>query len=555
MRANKNLESKLILWVVGAALAVSALFLIPASTNYWNFFENEIRHELDHAMKETIHSLDLRLSRIEYATQTAASLIGEQIIKGNNIDSMMIVAVENIACIDAASIIFEENYSSQTKLKSNGERYISFAYRNNYNTRKIDVQESIFENSDNRYWAESYYHGTKYWGEPFSLKINNKEHEAVYYSIPLSRDNGDRYAVFCSIVWLEWMENIVRQHKARKDIDVSIYATDGKCIVAPDDYILKLNPEDLIVEKRTMGRLGWTIVFSADRNTIITKVKQEIVYYVVTVLLIILAVLVAIILSIKYVVRPFIREQRETAEVKAAMQRELDLAAKAQQELIPHKFPPFPERKDINIYAYLHPARDVGGDLYDYFISNDYLYFCIGDVSGKGVPASLFMTATHYLFRTVADESSSPAEAVSQMNKSLCTDNDQCMFVTFFFGKLNLKTGELEYCNAGHNSPIMNQTYLPEAKGMPLGVFDEAEYVTERIHMAQDDILYLYTDGVTEAKNTEGQNMGDAKVLEVAKGCKNHDGEQYLNVMLSHIRQHTEGEPQSDDITMLYIKR
>lgn len=96
MRANKNLESKLILWVVGAACVVSALVLIPASTNYWNFFENEIRDELDHAMKETIHSLDLRLSRIEYATQTAASLIGEQIIKGYNIDSMMIVAVKTL---------------------------------------------------------------------------------------------------------------------------------------------------------------------------------------------------------------------------------------------------------------------------------------------------------------------------------------------------------------------------------------------------------------------------------------------------------------------------
>lgn len=552
---NKNLESKLILWVVSAVLIVSVIILIPSSATYWNRFENEQRNELEHAIKETTHALDLRLSRIEYATQTAAALIGNQILKNQDIDSLMIIAIKNIACIDAASIIFDENFVNDAKLQTDGKRYISFAYRNNFNTRKIDVQENIFENTGNRYWAESYLHGTKYWGAPFSLQINNKEHDAIYYSVPLSSANGKRFAVFCSIVWLEWMNDIVLKNKARKDIDVSIYADNGKCIVAPDDYILKLKPKELIVEKRNINRLGWTIVFSADRNIVITKVERAILHYVINVLILILTMVIAIILSIRYVARPFVKEQRKTAEIKAAMQHELNLAAKAQQELIPHKFPPFPDRKEISIFACLHPARDVGGDLYDYFISNDYLYFCIGDVSGKGVPASLFMTATHYLFRTVANEYVTTSEAVSQMNKALCIDNEQCMFVTFFFGKLNLKNGDLEYCNAGHNSPILNQSYLPFAKGMPLGVLEDAEYETEHIKMNEDDVLFLYTDGITEAKNCENRNLGEEEVLRIAQVNMAADGKQYLDAMLSQIHQHAGNEPQSDDITMLYIKR
>lgn len=199
----------------------------------------------------------------------------------------------------------------------------------------------------------------------------------------------------------------------------------------------------------------------------------------------------------------------------------------------------------------------MGGDLYDYFIQDDVLYFCIGDVSGKGTPASLFMAATHYLFRSVA-AAMSVKEAVQQMNLSLCTDNEQCNFITFFFGRLNLTTGMLEYCNAGHNAPILvngdGARFFAESENMPLGAWEEAEYMSHSMQLSKGDVVVLYTDGVTEAMDAEGNELGNDDTLHYVEVCEMKEPEAIVGNLLQCVRQHAGNAPQSDDITMLSIK-
>lgn len=151
----------------------------------------------------------------------------------------------------------------------------------------------------------------------------------------------------------------------------------------------------------------------------------------------------------------YVSELRTTTASKERIESELSIAREIQMGMIPKIFPPYPEREDVDLHAILHPAKEVGGDLYDFFIDNDRLYFVIGDVSGKGVPASLFMAIARSLFRTLAQQATSPAEIMSKMNRSISENNEANMFVTLIIGILDLKTGSLRFCNAGHNPPII----------------------------------------------------------------------------------------------------
>lgn len=328
-------------------------------------------------------------------------------------------------------------------------------------------------------------------------------------------------------------------------------------VVAPDDYILELKPEDMIVKECSIDHLDWKIILSADRKIIDSEVGKAMATLALLILLLFSVISVAIRLTVTYVARPFIRKQQQTEKEKAVMDNELKLAASAQNEIVPHVFPPFPDRKEIEISACLHPARNVGGDLYDYFLCDNKLYFCIGDVSGKGLQASLFMASTHYLFRSVATGMTA-AEAVRQMNISLCTDNDTCKFVTFWFGCLDLGTGGLEYVNAGHAAPVLvrdgKAEFFLASDNLPLGVMEEMDYVQKSTMLQPEDILLLYTDGVTESMDLHMNEFGEARFLESVGTVDGTGPQDFIEGVLRDVRKHAEGAQQSDDITMLCIK-
>jgi len=216
--------------------------------------------------------------------------------------------------------------------------------------------------------------------------------------------------------------------------------------------------------------------------------------------------------------KKYIKNLEITTAAKEKIESELKIAHDIQQGMIHIIFPPFPERKDVDLYAILEPARQVGGDLYDFFFLDDEtLCFAIGDVSDKGVPASLLMAITLTLLRSKANKTMEVNEIVKSINNSISKENENMMFVTFFLGLLNLKTGELSYCNAGHNYPYLisqNQKVeeLEQTHGPPLGIKENHQYKYETIKLKKSDSLVLFTDGVTEATSKNGDFYGDERL-------------------------------------------
>ena len=250
----------------------------------------------------------------------------------------------------------------------------------------------------------------------------------------------------------------------------------------------------------------------------------------------------------------FIEELKNTTAMKATIESELKVASDIQMGLIPRQFPPFPDRQDIDLYASMTPAKEVGGDLYDYFLQDERLYFCIGDVSGKGIPASMFMAITRNLFRIIAQQNRAPWEVATQINSFLTRDNEQSMFVTMFIGMIDLRKGLMEFCNCGHNAPILDGKFL-EAKdtNQPLGLWESKAFVGEVIEDIRDKQLLLYTDGLNEAENQQQERLGDERLLELMQDSTHLSSEEVVNKLKAAVINHRAGAEPNDDLTLLCL--
>ena len=252
----------------------------------------------------------------------------------------------------------------------------------------------------------------------------------------------------------------------------------------------------------------------------------------------------------------YIVELKVSTANKERIESELRIARAIQLGMVPKVFPPFPEREDVDVYATISPAREVGGDLYDFFIENDKLYFIIGDVSGKGVPASLVMAVTCRLFRTVASYTDTPEGIVSALNNALSESNDSYMFCTTFVGILDMKSGELKYCNAGHNPPVLLQpdggaVTLDVISNIALGVWYGYEFKGESFMMERGSSLFLYTDGVTEAEDLNKSLYGEERLLNLLRQETSRSPRVITENVIDDVDLHAGTACQSDDITIL----
>jgi len=252
--------------------------------------------------------------------------------------------------------------------------------------------------------------------------------------------------------------------------------------------------------------------------------------------------------------KQYVEELKESTAAKASMMSELNVAHNIQMSMIPKTFPAFPDRNDIELYASLTPAKAVGGDLYDFFVRDEKLYFCIGDVSGKGVPASLVMAVSRTLFRNISAHTDKPSHIVETMNMNICEGNDNCMFVTLFVGVLDLQTGQLHYCNAGHDAPYLQDVLLPCDSNLPIGVTPDIKYSEQETTIAPDMILFLYTDGLTEAENGDRELFGGQRISDVITANKGTSPQKLIETMTDAVHQFVGDTEQSDDLTMLAFR-
>ncbi len=248
-------------------------------------------------------------------------------------------------------------------------------------------------------------------------------------------------------------------------------------------------------------------------------------------------------------------------EQLSAIQQELNVATRIQQSILPSEFPPFPGVKEFDLYAEMIPAREVGGDFYDFFLlDQDRLGLAIGDVSDKGVPAAIFMAVTRTLLKSIALAGPRPSDCLRQLNQFLAAENASCMFVTICYGIFNIRSGEFEYCNAGHNPPVLvapsgDTSQLTAAGGIAAGIMEDAAYQSATIRLKPGDSLFFYTDGITEAINGDNGFFSVERLQSCLQRAGDASPREMIETVADAVRDFAGEAPQSDDLTMLAIKR
>lgn len=246
----------------------------------------------------------------------------------------------------------------------------------------------------------------------------------------------------------------------------------------------------------------------------------------------------------------------ETTAAKERIESDLRIARDIQRSMVPSTFP---DRPDLDIYASMTPAKEVGGDLYGYLLQDDKLYFVLGDVSGKGVPASLFMAQATRLFRTLAAQQMMPAEICTRINDALSgEDNEAGMFVTMFMGLVDLKTGHLDFCNAGHNPPVLVESgkaaFIEMLPNAPIGLWPGMQYEGEELQSIMDKPLFVYSDGLNEAENRQQEQFSDERLVEILEKTPFESSKQMIELLSTEVEKHRDGAEPNDDLTMLCVR-
>lgn len=392
------------------------------------------------------------------------------------------------------------------------------------------------------------------------------------YSLPIRDEKGTIAAILTADISLDWLTQLVGNIKVYPKAYGIMTSREGRVMVAPvegEEANLAVQAVvaasasgesgSLTVKKRALSslvfyspveRTGWVMSILIPESDIYSGIRRM-------ALLVILLQLLGIIMIV-LIIRSVIESQKEYNEVNAQkerMQSELRVASDIQMSMVPKSFPPFPTRDDLDLSASLVPAKEVGGDLYDFFIRDEKLHFCVGDVSGKGVPASLLMAVTRTQYRTLATHYDNPSQIVTHINDGMSDLNDDNnMFVTFFCGVLDMKTGVLKYCNAGHNAPYILTDAIRELDvkpNLPLGILEGMVFEGQEVTMHYDDALFLFTDGLNEAENASFDQFGDERIRAVLHTRR--DADHHLKAMQNAVAEFRGEAEQSDDLTMLFI--
>ena len=424
-----------------------------------------------------------------------------------------------------------------------------------------------------------------YWSEPY-IDEGGGEILMTTFSMPIRDEHGVISAVLTADISLDWLTDLVGNINVYPKAFSILASRSGKLMVCPEESLImhrtvqeaadgledttaahkiaramlsgQTGSEDIVYRGKVqhvffskVERTGWAmsiVIPDSDINGHLRRIGA-----------IVSGLQLLGLLMLALILLSYARNQRknqELTEKKNKMESELHIARGIQMAMLPKIFPPFPERKDLDLYASIVPAKEVGGDLYDFFIRDEKLFFCIADVSGKGVPASLVMAVTRSHFRTTAAHENSPQRIIRLMNDAMADNNDSNMFVTLFCGTLDLATGQLIYCNAGHNAPEIVSADgvrpLDVFPNLPVGILAGMDFKDQETYLHGGDTLFLYTDGLTEAENVHQELFGEKRMEKTLQAGMTAVDQ--LRSMHRAVHAFVGSAEQSDDLTMLCIR-
>ena len=581
-------KSKLAAVLQGAVVVVLSIVLLVFTfmLQYSRMREMVIKSAYEHA-QDNIDNVEQEFTRVVELVESAVrNNIWSAKALASVPDSLWAITrgvVKDNPVVYGSAIALVENYNPS----KSGRLFAPYAYRSgdtiestqlgteDYNYLEQDWFKGALEAGESGYWSEPYYDE----GGGNRLMIT--------YSVPVIDHGGRLAAVITADVAMDWASDrlasvddypgalkMLISHSGnimatsppyeamyrRNIMDLSAGMENASEFEAVNRDILAgvegsrkvhLQGDDYYIFYDKMAKTGWYMSISIPEDEIFSEIRN-LNRRMMGLQLLGLILLLVILLYTLFNQRKLLSVQ----EKKGRIESELHVASGIQESMLPKIFPPFPSRHDIDIYATLVSAKEVGGDLYDFFIREERLYFCIGDVSGKGVPASLVMSVTRSLFRTVAGHEKSPVRIVSNMNQNLVEMNINDMFVTFFCGVLDLASGHLRYCNAGHNAPVIlsadASVALPVIPNLPLGVMSGMSFSEQETDLGYGTGIFLYTDGLNEAEDHEHMQFGTERMMHALN--RDLTATEQVDRLRHAVQSFVGTAPQSDDLTMLYIR-
>ena len=572
---NNSLSTRLTYRIMAVVLVMMAVIATVVYFTVRDYMLHEAKERYQNMLLNTHEELQRHLSDVMVASENNVYSIERDI----NYPDMMFGHVERIVkknhSITCSTILFEPGH-----YPSKGKVFIPCARRDSVGKVIVTQIDSTYHSyfydewleeqlkADRSEWSMAYFESKMFAGD-------QKQRLLTTYTTPVHSHEGRAVGLLCTDLSLEFLRNEmmedVNKMNARLKGDFKhpaysfIIDNKGTYIVHPDEKRMlrdTLDTSDIMQEERGAATavidgipswlyyrkvqdVGWTMAVVVPEEVILFNGQMLNITILVVMILGLLATYLFCRKQIKGIADPF-------AMQKANLEHELKIANAIQMAMLPKSVNSLSEA--IDLYAALTPARDVGGDLYDYFLRDNRLYFCIGDVSGKGVPAALMMALVRAMFRSETRRAESAKAIVDTINHNICEESTAGYFATMFVGILDLATGDLDYCNAGHEPPIISGRPLDVKVNLPAGALLEWDYEGQHTQLKPGDMLFVYTDGLTEAMNDSGELLGRELVQQVASEHVSDSAQQLVELMEAEVHRHAGNAEQSDDITLLAIK-
>ena len=555
---------------ISLTIIIVAAILLEVTTGvmYYsaqNIIQRTVERLIDREMNAIYLCIRNKLAQVEVTLDNMAWIVADDLAEPDSLLMATRQLVEHNPTILGSSITCVPFYFPQK-----GRWYEPYSVRRaDGSIESMQLGSAEHDYTKSEFFTAPIAKGSGHWCEPY-LDSDGAKAIVTTYSVPIRDGKGDIVAVVDADISLGWLGEILEEGMAYKSTQRFLVTGNNNVLVGKDCQILRAAQEQIeadndkkgyVVLKDEQGKkkhvyytpvggkTEWVLINVLDDSDVFSKLRN------IRMSLLFLALLGLVIAG--FIVWRISRHLERLRQVNAAKDRidnELHIASNIQMQMLPEQSPQT-KRDDIDIYGLLTPAREVGGDIFDYFIRDEKLFFCMGDVSGKGVPSALLMAVTHSLFRAASAHDNNPAHILQSINETLYEGNESNMFVTMFMGILDLPTGHLCYANAGHDAPvIVGREALPVKANIPLGLFDDYTFQMQNTMLEGGSMLFLYTDGLTEAKNPQRKQFGLARVMSILKGCADLSPQQLLDKMTQEVHTFVEGAEQSDDLTMLAIR-
>ena len=581
-----------------AIILTAAVLIEVTSVVQYLYAEKGIREEVEHRAESELKAKGLEIQNVmtavEVAVQNMAWAVEQRLSEPDKMWDITQKLISDNKYIVGSAVAFEPYH-----YKDKGRQFAPYTYEHDGTTTNKQLGTDQYDYHSMEWYTAPMQFDRAHWSEPY-FDEGGGEMMMSTYSIPVRDAAGRKVAVFTADVSLDWLGETINASPIYPSSFNVLVSREGQIMASPiDSYVMRKNIHEVTADMkdttvkqinqqlktgesgqavvrdrkgeknyvfyaRMNGDTGWSMVVVCPEREIFFGLRRV----AVNLFLMMLIGLGLLAFIIWRAARSAMRLQEVNIE-KGRIENELSIACAIQTAMLPKTFPPYPDFDEVSIYAQLTPAKAVGGDLYDFYIRDMKLFFCIGDVSGKGIPASLLMTVTRALFRTISAHVSQPELIVSQINNTIAEDNETNMFVTLFIGVIDLHTGHMKYCNAAHNAPVLvskdrsHVGMLPVDSNLPAGVIKDWQFSVQETTIYHGTTIFLYTDGLTEAEADAHALFGEERMLEELSRIPPVQEEPddikaatkaLIEGMAAAVNDFVGDAEQSDDLTMMAVR-